>query len=348
MTSVTTPIAIFSLTLRTYTQQPVIASMRLNNLHNKPDNVFEGVPISQSDCSRYLRLAAVQNVIYKVINNFLWKPWFCGYLRKEINKDQEVVQKMFECLQDRGENERHNWKVSTLRILERLDDKVDMAEVVEVPVGQVVKLLKPLLDDDQRQSLETELIDTLIEAVELGKKSRSEKVPVLISMNPKENDSKAWKEYLSHEYESYRLADSSSGSPVEPVHQQLLVSPLVFREVTGQTGSMARQKMSNDKRDGRTEIEVVYPGMAIFSEIGILQDGAAESKLINNAGAEVSKHGNARRASSVLSSPLSPTTGRRHGNASTSGLASQPPSKTWGSGTGPGLGIATETTDMYG
>ncbi|KAJ9618819.1 hypothetical protein H2204_012895 [Knufia peltigerae] len=318
--------------------QPAFTSMNLIKLHNLL--VFKGIPITPDLCSKHLRLAAVQNVIYEAINNTLWKPWFCGYLRQN-NEDQELVPKMFECLKDRGENERQNWKISTLRILERLDDTVDMVEIVTIPVKEIVRRLKPLLNENQSESLRTDLIDTFIKAIELGKKSQREKDPILISMEPTEADSEGWQEYLK-DYERSSFVDSSFGSPVEPFHQRLLVSPLVYREANKPIGSMTRQKMSNDKRDSRTgDVQVICAGMALFSDTGILRDGAAQSKEINNAAREkVSTFGTGGNRNGGSSAASSPTMRRRVGSIPASVTASAAPSTLWGAG----LGIATEST----
>lgn len=314
-------------------QEPAITSRELTKTQKL--DIFERIPISSYDCSKHLRLAAVQNIINNVIKKYLWRPFFSAYLLSQ-NKDQEFIPKMSECLRDRGEPETHNWNMSTMRILDRLDEAVKMKDTVgDLIDSHIIRLLKPLLADEQAENLRRELTDVFIRAVELGKKSQRDNFPTQIRMNP-DIDRKDWVEYAINGYEKRDIPNLPSDSTIEPFHQRLVVSPLITRPSSVNT------------MDGKMKDEVIYPGVALFSDTNIFHDGAAEWKFINDAGKEASMHANGGRASSVLSSPLSPYTTRRHGSVSTSVPALQAPSKTWGSGTGTGLGIATERTDMYG
>ncbi|KIW20046.1 hypothetical protein PV08_00621 [Exophiala spinifera] len=281
--------------------------------------VFKGIPLSDSSGSLHLRLAAIQNIINTVIQTYLWRPFFSACLSSP-GKDQDLLPTMYDHLRDRGDPERRNWKISTMRVLDRLDDEVQTKKTVgSLIYHNIIDPLEPLLADDQVEDLRRDLFEVFVEAIDLWKTSERDEFPIQVSMAP--DDRQHWNEDLK-DYEKRDIPDSLADSAIEPyLRQELAVRPLVTRP-----------------NPGKTEHDMICSGAALFSETGIFHDGAVEWKFING--------GSKARASTFSSStPVSPAipTHKRQGSVSSNVPLVRSPIRAWsGSTGGSGLGLGTE------
>jgi hypothetical protein len=301
-------------------QDPVGTSTRLG----RKTPSFAKVPIANSECSLVLRLANAQHVIFNVICCSLWQPFFSKYLWKH-KRDRLALLEIYSHLAACGEDFQQNWKVSTLKILDQLDDAVDVGELVDNLIQEnVIACVQPLLDDNRADQFKDELKVVFTEAIELGKKVERYQSPVYIDMTPSVSDREGWKEYLSEDYEMGDASDLSATSPtMDSAPEPLCVSPKIFRlaaRVAPTAIATTSTTATATATASRPEAEVIQPGLALFPSTGIFQEGASDWQRISSAGREVARNinGKARRQSmstSVTSSGIMPR--------------SPPPSKRW-------------------
>ena len=107
----------------------------------------------ESDCSQTLRVASVQHIIFEVICNQIWQPFFSEYLWKH-NGTRAFLEDLHVRLADDGGQVQRNWKVSTLKMLGQLDATSDSLHLMDFLTEEVIGTVHPLLDDRQTQFLE--------------------------------------------------------------------------------------------------------------------------------------------------------------------------------------------------
>lgn len=260
---------------------------------------FARVPIAMTECSQTLRLANAQHIIFEAISGSVWHSFFSPYLWKH-KRDNSSLSEMYLCLADDGEDFQHSWKVSTLKALDKLDDKVDVEELVDNVIDQaVITALQPLLDDGRVDQFKDDLKAVFAEAIDLGRIAQRDDSPVYFEKTPSLNDSAGWKEYSS---EDYAISDAASLSPTSPTSDiplgPLYVSPKIFRKGE-RVNPTATATTSVTAPAGRSEVEVIQPGVALFPGTGIFHEGAMDWQRIHGAGRELAKNinGKGRRTS---------------------------------------------------
>src|SRR5690349_5211792 len=102
-------------------QDPVGTSTRLRRSSPK---LFAKIPIADSPCSRVLRVANAQHIIFNVICSTFWQPFFSKYLWKhdgdrDRDRVRSVLAKIYSDLATHGEDVQQNWKVATLKVLDQ-------------------------------------------------------------------------------------------------------------------------------------------------------------------------------------------------------------------------------------
>lgn len=280
---------------------------------------FTRVPVADSECSRILRLASAQHLVFKTISDYLWQPFASLHLWKQ-KRETLTIQEIFASLDAHGEDIQHDWKVSTLKALGQLDDKVDVGELLDnIITKSAISGLHNLLDEEQLGPFHTDLKAVFAEAIELGRIAERDQSPVMIDTTPSTNDRAGWKEYLPQDYDM--PGDAAHPSPTSPSLTSdlfpalgpLYISPKISRK-TKRTGPADRE-----------EIEIIHQGVALFPDTGIFQDGMAEWKRISLAAREVARNTNGRGRTSSISmsgsglgiaprSPVEPSKrGSRHG-----------------------------------
>ncbi|KIW63992.1 hypothetical protein PV04_08952 [Phialophora macrospora] len=251
---------------------------------------FENVPIADSPCSRYLRLAISQHIIFDAIHNSVWQPFFSQYLWKHT-KDRAttptVLREIYSRLGADGADFQHNWKVSTLKILGQLDEKTDVGRLlVDMIEAKVVSPLKPLLDDAQVDSFRNDLKELFTDAIALGREAERDQSMVYVETVPSMmKDPEGWKEYLgsSEEYDTSDATDPSAVSPASEISPEpLFVSPKIFRGVED-FGAEATAT-------GGSKVELIQMGVALYPDTGIFLEGALEWQRIRGASKEAAKN----------------------------------------------------------
>jgi hypothetical protein len=246
-------------------------------------------------------LANVKHVIFNIICSSLWQPFFSKYLWKN-KRDGPTLEEIYSHLTASGQDVQQNWKVSTLKTLDQLDDAVDVGEQVDNLITQnIIAYLQPLLEDSRVDQLKDDLQGVFADAIELGKMAERDQSPVYINITPSMSDRDGWKEYLSEDYEASDASDVSATSPtMDPSPEPLFVSPKIFRWAATSTAAAAATTTATGSRP---KVEVIQPGFALFSDTGIFQDGASEWQRIRSAGREMAKsiNGRGRRQSMSVS-----------------------------------------------
>ncbi|KIW94630.1 uncharacterized protein Z519_04606 [Cladophialophora bantiana CBS 173.52] len=281
-----------------------------NQLRRKK-SAFQVVPITESERARVLRLAFVQNIIFDAIRDAVWQPFFSRQYWKS-RRDRNLLNEIYIRLAKDGEEIQTDWKVSTLRVLDRLDEKVDVGDKIGTAIDlDVIHKLEPLLSEKQKPDFKSELRNIFTKAMELGQESRRDRSPVYIDTGPPMNGGPGWKEFS----EGFTIEDTPNPNlPIiigDNTFEPLCVSPRIYRK----------------SLDGG-EDEVVYPGVALFPSTGIFQQGSMEWQELRQKEREIHKahNGKARRASmaSIVAglgiAPLDPAVDLK-------------PSKTWASTT---------------
>lgn len=293
-------------------QDPAGTSTRLT----RKAQIFAKMPIAESDCSQVLRLANAQHVIFNVICGSFWQPFFSKYLLKH-KWDRLAFAEIHSRLKAWGEDVQQNWKVSTLRMLDQLDDGVDVGEQVDAIISErVVAYLHPLLDDSRADQFTDDLKVIFTDAIELGKMAERDQSPVYIDTTPSMNDPDGWKEYLAEDYEMSDSSELSANSPImDSPFEPLFVAPKIFRRAARAAARAASRGLATTSTTttaipSRPEIEVIQPGLALFPRTGIFLEGSSGWQKISSAGREAAKNinGKARRQSMNMSITSSATT----------------------------------------
>jgi hypothetical protein len=239
----------------------------------------------ESDCSQILRLASVQHIIFDVICNKIWQPFFSEYLWKH-NGTRSVLDALYGRLAADGDQVQRYWKVSTLKTLDQLDATSDSLQLMEVLAEEVIETVRPLLDERQVTQFQTELRQLFTKAVQLGKKAERDRLPIQISREPSSSDAKGWQEYSQDLYEA---SDSDRPSPPMESQAPLYVIPRVYRPATETTPEL-----------------LIHAGSALFPHTGIFQEGLAEWQQMKNAVREATKSISKSRKLSTSSTVVMP------------------------------------------
>ncbi|KIX97760.1 uncharacterized protein Z520_06538 [Fonsecaea multimorphosa CBS 102226] len=280
-------------------------------------SAFDTVPITQSECARVLRLAHVQNIIFNVIGETVWPLFFSRYLLKN-RKDRSLINDIYSQLATDGEEIQNDWKISTLKVLDRLDNGVDVGEKIRDAIDvRVVQVLEPLLGEKNKADFGTELKKVFTVAMELSQEWRRDRSPVYFDMSPSADSGKGWKEFSV----GFDVEDAPNPSLIacrEGAFDPLCVSPRLYRKRETETATGGSDPV---------EDELVHPGVALFPSTGIFQKGWIEWQGLRDAEREMRKAytGKARRASIA-----STNTGM---GVSPPGSQLVRPSKTWQSPT---------------
>ncbi|RVX74921.1 hypothetical protein B0A52_01198 [Exophiala mesophila] len=189
-----------------------------NRLRRKGYN-FAKIPIMISECSRVLRLAYVQHIIFGVLCGSMWQPMFSPYLWVHKKDKMSVLQEIYSGLAAEGEDVQHNWKVSTLKILDQRDEEVDVGMLMDELIDQVVSATEPLLDRDQLDPFRDDLKVVFADGMELARTAQQDRFPVCVETTPSVNDRTGWKEYSNEEFD---VVDELPRSPTSDVHGESL------------------------------------------------------------------------------------------------------------------------------
>jgi hypothetical protein len=279
---------------------------------------FEKVPIAISPCSQDLRLANSQHVIFDALQKSVWQPFFSPYLWRQTDDTAVTSTALTEIcsrLGADGADFQHNWKVSTLKILDHLDEKEGVGRLISHLVdANVVSPLMPLLDDAHVNSFREDLKELFTEAIALGREAERDQSMVYVETVPSTlKGREGWKEYLTstEEYDTRDASDLSAVSPTSGfLPKPLFVSPKVFRKVKD-IGSEATTAT------GSSKVELIQEGVALFPDTGIFHMGASDWQRISGASAEAAKNNGGswlRRSSTSTTvtgpgmSPASPST----------------------------------------
>ena len=290
---------------------------------------FANIPITESECSRVLRLATVQHLIFNVIYESLWNPFFSTYLWQH-NRERSTLIEIYSKLAAYGENVQQNWKVSTLKVLDKLDEEVNIRELIDNLIAEnIIGFLSPLLNDSQEDQFRSELAAVFNNAIRLGKIAERDPLTVYIDRTPSMSDKSGWLECLSEEDEATDDEDdltqiqtsSTMGSSFR--QDPLFVSPKISRREAPTKPAAATPTTATEAAVGGSrplqvvETTLIQPGLALFPVTGIFQRGASEWHRILNAPREAARNINDRMAgrrssmsvtnSGILPSPRSPT-----------------------------------------
>jgi hypothetical protein len=257
-------------------QNPIVTSDKLI----KETKVFIQIPILDILCSQVLRVACVKHIIFDAICDRLWQPFLSEYLLdKSKVMARTVMTDIYKGLEVEGGQVQQNWKVSTLKMLDRLDDSSGLPSSLNLVIGEVIETLRPLLGDRLVTQCQEELRQLFIEAVEFGKTAERDRTPVQISRDPSLEDPVGWIEC----FENYSEDSGDVVSPMTPVEppSALYVTPKIYRPKTA----------------GQEE-QVLCAGSALFPNTGIIQQGWAEWESFKKASRELANnYGKERRTS---------------------------------------------------
>jgi hypothetical protein len=266
-------------------QNPTVTSDKLV----KKTKIFIQIPILDIPCSQVLRVACVKHVIFNAICDRLWEPFLSEYL---LDKPQAmartIMTEIYTSLKVEGDQVQRNWKVSTLKTLDRLDDSSDLLSCLNPVIGEVMETLHALLDDRKVAQCQEELRQLFIKAVEFGKTSERDRTPVQISRNPSIEDPVGWIEY----FERNTVDSGDIVSPMTPVEppSTLYVTPKIYRPKTAEQ-----------------EAQVLCVGSALFPNTGIIQQGWGEWESFKQASRELANNYGRRKTSmdsTVMVSPI--------------------------------------------
>jgi hypothetical protein len=278
---------------------------------------FANIPITESECSRVLRLATVRHLIFNVICESLWNPFFSTYLWQH-NRERSTLIEIYSRLAAYGENVQQNWKVSTLKVLDKLDEEVNVREMIDDLITEnITGFLSPLLNDSQEDQFRSELAAVFNNAIRLGKMAERDPLPVYIDRAPSMSDKTGWLECLSEEDEATDgeddLTQTQTSSTMGSSFRQdpLFVRPKISRREAPTRAAAATPTTATEAA------VVIQPGLALFPITGIFQRGASEWHRISNAPREAARNINERVAgrrssmsvtnSAILPGPRSPT-----------------------------------------
>ena len=231
---------------------------------------------------------------------------FSPYLWVHKKDKMSVLQEIYSGLAAEGEDVQHNWKVSTLKILDQRDEEVDVGMLMDELIDQVVSATEPLLDRDQLDPFRDDLKVVFADGMELARTAQQDRFPVCVETTPSVNDRTGWKEYSNEEFD---VVDELPRSPTSDVHgESLFVSPKIVRRGL-RVVPAAKSPTLVTATAGTAELEVLQAGVALFPDTGIFQQGEMEWQTIRGAGKEAAKniYGKARRSSTTTNG----TTGSR-------------------------------------
>jgi hypothetical protein len=239
----------------------------------------------ESGCSQIVRLASVQHIIFDVICNQIWQPFFSEYLWKH-NGTRSILENLYVRLAADGDQVQRNWKVSTLRMLDQLDATSDSLQLMEVLTEEVIEIVRPLLDERQATQFRTELQQLFTKAVQLGKMAERDRLPIRVSREPSSSDTEGWRE---HSQGLYEASDSDLPSPPMEPQVPLYVIPRVYRPATETTPEL-----------------LIHAGSALFPHTGVFQESLAEWQQMKNAIREATKSISKSRKLSTSSTVVTP------------------------------------------
>lgn len=286
-------------------QKPVDTSEKVS----KQNQIFEQIPIAQSECSVMLRQAAAEHIVVEFICDTLWRPFFSEYLVSSHVNDS-VLPTMHSGMAEAGSDFQHRWKVATLKTLDKLDETnktKGQHEIGKLVDQQIMSPLRYLLDDSQ--AFLSDLNQIFSHAIELGKAAERDQMNIIIDKAPYVSDqnSGGWIDWLDETYESDYGSDKSPSSPTSTI---TTASFVVRNEPLLTSPKISRQAETNG------EMELILPGRAMFPDRGIFQEGALQWQKIRNASSDVAraKNGIIRRQSAStaglgmsLHSPMQPS-----------------------------------------
>ena len=235
-------------TLLTSLQDPTGTSnaLKLKSL------VFQDTPILDSECSQILRVANVQHIIFDIICDNLWKPFF-SVREWDCRGGRQIFEDIYSSLTAEGDRVQRYWKVSTLKAIAQLDAKVNHSPLVDILVDKAIDMLRPLLDTRHIPQCKDELRKLFAKCIEVGKNAEQDRNPVQICRTPSSTDVEGWKEFFNGLYQD----NTDPNQPTTPVESQIprYVTPKVYRPATG---------------------SVICPGSALFPNTGIFRQGMVE------------------------------------------------------------------------
>jgi hypothetical protein len=232
-------------------------------------------------------MANVQHIIFDIICDRIWQPFFSEYLLKHDGA-RSALKDVYVRLAADGNQVQRDWKVSTLRMLDQLDGTSDSLHLVESLAAEVMDILRPLLDDRQVIRFQTDLRQLFTRSIELGKTAERDRSPIQISREPSLDDSNGWQEYCQGLSE---VSGTDLPSPPMGSQHPLYVTPKIYRPATEETHEF-----------------LILAGSALFPHTGIFQQGLAEWQHIKNAYREAAKSfGKSRKASTSSAVIVSPT-----------------------------------------
>jgi len=256
---------------------------------------FAYVPIAQSECAIVLRLANVQNHIFNVLCEFAMNPFFSLHHWLEHGKNENISETYANMAQYGGEEVQRRWKVSTLKVLQQLDNPVDTSEIVgKIVDREIVGALYELVEERQTDQLKYDLKGIFTAAVELGRSVESDEVPMSLERVPSMSERDGWREYSTEKYEADEKDDAGlKASTLSVPREPLCVQPKILRR----RSETAEPTPTSTSTSGKGAIEVIQAGVALFPDTGIFQDGAAQWKEIHNAGIQAATNVGARKGS---------------------------------------------------
>ncbi|OQV09937.1 hypothetical protein CLAIMM_14009 [Cladophialophora immunda] len=249
---------------------------------SQSNQIFDQIPIADSECSAMLRRAAAEHIIIQFICDELWHPFFSEYLVSS-HVSNSVLPTMYSDMTEAGSEFQHRWKVATLRTLDNLDEahKVNgQHEIWRLVDKQIMGSLRHLLNDPQ--AFLSDLSQILVQAIELGKAAQRDQTNIAIGKIPYlgEQNSGEWIEWLDESYEPDYGSDESPSSPTSTITTASLsvrTEPLLTRPKISRQGPA----------DGKPEL--IIPGQAIFPERGIFREGALRWQKIRNASSDMAR-----------------------------------------------------------
>lgn len=193
-----------------------------------------------------------------------------------------ILSEIYFCTAQCGEDVQRRWRVSTLKALKQLDAAADVSGMAGQIVDQhIVAPLYELLDQNQADKFKNDLKGIFVNAIELGRIVESDEMPVYLDRAPSISERDGWREYSTEKYEAEDTDGLSPDSTItRMVREPLCVQPRIFRR-------SGKATASTSGGDGTTE--VIQPGVALFPDTGIFQDGASQWQKIYNAGMEAAR-----------------------------------------------------------
>jgi hypothetical protein len=164
------------------------------------------------------------------------------------------------------EDFQHNWEVSTLKVLDQLDEDVSVEESMENLIDQtVIATLRPLLGESQIDTPSDDLRAAFAAAMNLGRKAERDRSPVYVATAPSMKDHRGWKEDLSEYFDMGDAIDISTTSPT------FLLDPLFVRPKIFRKSERMAPASSGTTVVGKANVDVIQVGLALFPNTGNLK-----------------------------------------------------------------------------